>query len=168
MDHYFVDNNVFQRPADFTLGNAPRALGKPPQSRGRSPANLSLGKQFSIREEMNLEFRIEAQNAFNHPVFGTPDTSVDDENFGKITVHIGWTARDAVGGEVQLLTRWSALFARVGASKLKMVGPPGFEPGTYGLEVRRPLRRFDPSINRGLATSTSCPNSVITSCTQAE
>ena len=25
------------------------------------------------------------------------------------------------------------------------------------------LRRFDPSINRGLATSTSCPHSVITS-----
>jgi hypothetical protein len=34
---------------------------------------------------MNLELRIEAQNAFNHPVFGTPVTSVDDENFGKIT-----------------------------------------------------------------------------------
>ena len=34
---------------------------------------------------MNFEFRVEAQNAFNHPVFGTPDTSVDDDNFGKIT-----------------------------------------------------------------------------------
>jgi hypothetical protein len=84
VDNYFVDNNVFQRPADFTMGNAPRALGSV-----RSPwsftSNLSLGKQFSIREEMNLELRIEAQNAFNHPVFGTPVTSVDDENFGKIT-----------------------------------------------------------------------------------
>ena len=28
-----------------------------------------------VREEMNLEFRIEAQNAFNHPVFGTPNTT---------------------------------------------------------------------------------------------
>jgi len=44
-----------------------------------------LGKQFSIRESMNFEFRIEAQNAFNHPVFGTPNTSLDDENFGQIT-----------------------------------------------------------------------------------
>jgi hypothetical protein len=34
--------------------------------------------------------------------------------------------------------------------------------------ARRRLRRFDPSINRGLATNTSCPHSVITSCTQAE
>ena len=84
VDNYFVDNSVFQRPDDFTLGNAPRALGSV-----RSPwsfrTDLSLGKQFSLREEMNVEFRIEAKNAFNHPVFGTPITSVDDQNFGKIT-----------------------------------------------------------------------------------
>jgi hypothetical protein len=84
IDNYFVDNSVFQRPPDFTLGNAPRALGSV-----RSPwsftTNLSLGKQFLIREGMNFEFRIEAQNALNHPVFGTPNTSVGDENFGKVT-----------------------------------------------------------------------------------
>jgi len=83
MDNYFVDNSVFQRPDDFTMGNAPRALGGV-----RSPwsftTDLSVGKQFRIREEMNFEFRVEAKNAFNHPVFGTPDTSVDDDNFGKI------------------------------------------------------------------------------------
>jgi hypothetical protein len=84
VDNYFVDNSVFQRPDDFTLGNAPRALGSV-----RSPwsftTDLSLGKQFAIREEMSLEVRIEAQNALNHPVFATPDVSVDDGNFGKIT-----------------------------------------------------------------------------------
>jgi outer membrane receptor protein involved in Fe transport len=84
VDNYFVDNSVFQRPDDFTLGNAPRALGSV-----RSPwsftTNLSLGKQFRLRESMNIEFRIEAQNALNHPVFATPNTQVDDGNFGKIT-----------------------------------------------------------------------------------
>ena len=88
MDQYFVGNNPddhpnFLRPEDFTLGNAPRALGSL-----RSPwsftADMSVGKQFRIREEMNFEFRIEAQNALNHPVFGTPDTTVDGENFGQI------------------------------------------------------------------------------------
>jgi outer membrane receptor protein involved in Fe transport len=83
MDNYFVDPTVFQRPDDFTMGNAPRALGSV-----RSPwhftTNLSLGKQFLIREEMNFEVRIEAQNALNHPVFQAPITSVDDDNFGKI------------------------------------------------------------------------------------
>ena len=54
VDNYFADNSVFQRPDDFTLGNAPRALGSV-----RRPwsftTDLSLGKQFAIREEMNFE-----------------------------------------------------------------------------------------------------------------
>ena len=28
--------------------------------------------------------RCTSLNAYNHPVFGTPNTSVDDQNFGKI------------------------------------------------------------------------------------
>lgn len=83
VDNYFVDNSVFQRTPDFTLGNAPRALGSV-RSPGHFTTDLSLGKQFAIREQMNLEFRLEAQNAFNHPVFATPDTAVDDQNFGQI------------------------------------------------------------------------------------
>ena len=34
---------------------------------------------------MYVEFRLEAQNALNHPVFQAPNTTVDDGNFGKIT-----------------------------------------------------------------------------------
>jgi hypothetical protein len=44
-----------------------------------------VGKQFAIREEMNFEFRVEAKNAFNHPVFGTPDTTVGSDTFGTIS-----------------------------------------------------------------------------------
>jgi hypothetical protein len=84
LDNYFVDPTVFQVPAPFTLGNAPRALASV-----RSPwsftTDLSVGKQFRIREEMNFEFRVEAKNAFNHPVFGTPDTNVGDDTFGTIS-----------------------------------------------------------------------------------
>jgi hypothetical protein len=84
VDNYFVDSGVFVRPDNFTLGNAPRAL-----SSVRTPwiftTNLSLGKQFAIRESMNIEFRIEAQNALNHPVFAPPDTTLGDDTFGQIT-----------------------------------------------------------------------------------
>jgi hypothetical protein len=83
VDNYFADNSVFQRPAPYTLGDARRTLGSV-----RSPwsftTNLSVGKQFPIREEMNFEFRVEAHNALNHPVFGTPDTNVGDDTFGTI------------------------------------------------------------------------------------
>ena len=83
VDNYFVDNNVFQRLAPFTLGDAPRAMGAV-RSPSHFTADLSVGKQFQIREEMNFEFRVEARNAFNHPVFGTPDTQVGDDTFGTI------------------------------------------------------------------------------------
>ena len=86
VDQYFADTSVFQRTPDFTLGNAPRAYGGI-----RTPltftTDLSIGKQFSlarVREDMNIEFRLEARNALNHPVFGTPNTSVDDPGFGQI------------------------------------------------------------------------------------
>jgi hypothetical protein len=86
INNYFANPNVFQLPAAYTLGNAPRALGSV-----RTPflftTNLSILKDFALsasHESMKLELRLEAQNAFNHPVFGTPDTAVGDPNFGVI------------------------------------------------------------------------------------
>ena len=50
MFNYFTDNTAFQRPANFTLGDMPRALGgiRTPWS---FTTDLSIGKQFTIREE---------------------------------------------------------------------------------------------------------------------
>ena len=86
INNYFANPNVFQTPAPYTLGNAPRAVGSV-----RSPFffnnNLSILKEFGLstsHESLKLEVRLEAQNAFNHPVFGTPDTYVGDPNFGVI------------------------------------------------------------------------------------
>jgi hypothetical protein len=84
---------VLSEPADFTLGNAPRALSNIRQP-GVKNATMSLFKAFSlarIREGMRLEYRLEAFNAFNHPQFCGPDTSARyqagqlEGNFGQIT-----------------------------------------------------------------------------------
>jgi hypothetical protein len=87
INNYFADPTVFQLPAQYAFGTAPRTIGSV-----RTPlsftTNLSVGKDFSmarVREGMKVEFRLEAQNAFNHPVFGAPNTSVDDDSFGTIT-----------------------------------------------------------------------------------
>ncbi|HEX3684012.1 MAG TPA: carboxypeptidase-like regulatory domain-containing protein [Bryobacteraceae bacterium] len=86
INNYFANPDVFQIPAPYTLGNAPRAVGSV-----RSPffftTNLSILKEFGLsttHEALKLELRLEAENAFNHPVFGTPDTLVGDPNFGVI------------------------------------------------------------------------------------
>jgi hypothetical protein len=87
INNYFANPNVFQAPAPYTLGNAPRTVGTV-----RSPfffsTNLSILKEFAVvpkHEQMKLELRLEAQNAFNHPVFGTPDTYVGDPNVGVVS-----------------------------------------------------------------------------------
>ncbi len=92
---FFTNPDVFQLPAPFTLGTMPRTI-----SSVRSPlffsSDLSLNKQFllsSVHEGLNMELRIEAQNAFNHPLFsmgapgpyGSSTLNVGDPNFGVIT-----------------------------------------------------------------------------------
>jgi hypothetical protein len=86
INSYFANPDAFAKPDAYVLNNAPRATGLV-----RSPkainANLSAEKEFSlayVHQGMKLELRLEAQNAFNHPIFGTPDTIVDDDNFGII------------------------------------------------------------------------------------
>jgi len=86
INNYFTNPGVFVLPQPYALGNAPRALGTV-----RTPhlfnVDLSMIKIFSlesIRQGMSIETRIEASNAFNHPTFGTPDTSLDSGTFGVI------------------------------------------------------------------------------------
>ena len=68
----------------FTYGNAPRNL---PSTRTQAYVNLdaALAKDFLIYNEMALNIRVEAFNAFNSTTFGSPDSNINDTNFGQIT-----------------------------------------------------------------------------------
>jgi Carboxypeptidase regulatory-like domain/TonB-dependent Receptor Plug Domain/TonB dependent receptor len=87
VNNYFANPQVIQVPAPFTLGSAGRTT-----SSIRTPlsftSDLSISKQFllsNVYEGVHLELRLEAANAFNHPVFGTPDTYAGDPDLGQIT-----------------------------------------------------------------------------------
>jgi hypothetical protein len=82
----FLDPAAFALPAAFTLGTAPRNIGFGPN---QSAVNMSLFKTFKLTETWNLQFRTEAFNLPNHPVFGNPNTSFGNANFGKITSTAG-------------------------------------------------------------------------------
>jgi hypothetical protein len=48
--------------------------------------DLSVFKRFPIKgERVALELRGESFNAFNHPVFGSPNTTVGNAQFGRVT-----------------------------------------------------------------------------------
>jgi hypothetical protein len=79
----FLDPAAFAVPTAGTLGNAPRNLGYGPN---QSVVNLSLFKTFKFAERYNLQFRTEAFNLPNHPVFDRPQfNNVGNANFGKVT-----------------------------------------------------------------------------------
>lgn len=52
---------------------------------GTRNLDLSLFKSFTVTEKLRTEFRAEAFNAFNTPVFGGPNGSVTSSAFGVIS-----------------------------------------------------------------------------------
>ncbi len=82
----FLDPAAFALPANFTLGNSSRNQGYGPN---QSIINASIFKTFKVREGWDLQFRTEMFNVPNHPVFGQPNASFGNPNYGKITSTAG-------------------------------------------------------------------------------
>ena len=62
---------VFRAPAVGTIGNSAKTLIRGP---GVNNWDLSLSKNFNIREGLRLQLRVESYNAFNHTQFSAWDT----------------------------------------------------------------------------------------------
>ena len=87
LNQYFANPDVMVVPAPFTVGDSPRSIGSCRQP-GTANVNLALFKEFLIprlREGARLQLRLETFNAFNHPQFNGPDTTVNGGSFGVIT-----------------------------------------------------------------------------------
>ncbi|MBL8177894.1 MAG: TonB-dependent receptor [Bryobacterales bacterium] len=80
----YLTQSVYSQPAAFTFGNLSRYL---PDVRSDMVRNwdLSMFKEFAVREKMTLQFRSEFFNAFNRVQFGSPNTTVTSNAFGTIT-----------------------------------------------------------------------------------
>jgi hypothetical protein len=80
--HYWFDTSCFAKPAPNYFGNsAPNIITGP----GVNNWDLGVGKLIALRESMDIQFRADAFNAFNHAQFLNPDSNMADTNFGKIT-----------------------------------------------------------------------------------
>ena len=82
-DRWF-DTSVFSQPAPFTFGNLTRYS---PDLRGQGVNNWTTGffKDTRFTESVYLQFRAEFFNLFNHPLWGSPGTTVDTPLFGRVT-----------------------------------------------------------------------------------
>ena len=73
---------AFAFPPQGTFGNAGRNILEGP---GFQNVNMSLLKNTHLNERVNLQFRAEAFNLFNHPNFNLPDNFLGSPTFGRIT-----------------------------------------------------------------------------------
>lgn len=80
----WFDTTAFAVPPAFTYGNSSRTT---PDFRTQGTANydMSLFKNFPIRESMRAQFRFESFNAFNRVQFAAPNTTAGATAFGQIT-----------------------------------------------------------------------------------
>ena len=83
LNKYFNTAN-FSQPLPYHLGNGP-AYYDNLRGPGLASTDLSFFKEFKTVERLNVQFRAEAFNAFNHVQFSNPDTTVTDPGFGTIT-----------------------------------------------------------------------------------
>jgi hypothetical protein len=81
MNGYFNPAAFSQPPADVP-GSASRTLGY--RGPGIRTLDAALLKSFPTKEGQRFEFRLEAQNATNTPMFGDPNTTFGSAQFGQI------------------------------------------------------------------------------------
>jgi hypothetical protein len=82
--YQWFNTAAFAQPANFTSGNLSRTYTGVRADRARN-LDFSLFKNFTLTERFKLQFRAEAFNLTNTPVFGGPGTTVNGTNFGVIT-----------------------------------------------------------------------------------
>jgi hypothetical protein len=79
----FFNTSAFRLPELYTFGNAGRGIVDTP---GRQVFDISLQKNFrALLESHRIQFRWELFNLMNHTNFNTPNMTVDNRNFGRIT-----------------------------------------------------------------------------------
>lgn len=78
----YYNGQIFFNPGAGTLGTLQRRMFSGPWTMG---LDASLIKRVKIRERQDLELRMEAFNALNHPTFWAGDQNINSTTFGVIS-----------------------------------------------------------------------------------
>lgn len=84
----WINPAAFATPVPGTWGDAPRNVLRAP---GAWQIDAGISKRLLVTERVQLQFRTDFFNIFNHPQYGSPSADVSSEGFGKIasTINIG-------------------------------------------------------------------------------
>jgi hypothetical protein len=95
----YINPAAFSTAPQFTFGNVGRTI----DMRGPGQVNwdMSVFKNFVIKETFKAQFRCEALNALNTPLFYGPNVSYGSSSFGKVTTQANFSR------QLQLALRFS-------------------------------------------------------------
>jgi hypothetical protein len=79
----FIDAAAFISPASFTYGNTPATGAYGLRNPHFFNQDLSLSRNFQIRESLRFVFGADSFNLFNNVRFGSLNTNITNANFGK-------------------------------------------------------------------------------------
>jgi len=82
----WFDTAAFAQPTGVQFGNTGRNQFYGP---GGWNLDFSLFRSFPVGATRRLEYRLQAANLLNHPVFGNPSSSITSGTFGQITAVSG-------------------------------------------------------------------------------
>ncbi|MEZ5404008.1 MAG: TonB-dependent receptor [Bryobacteraceae bacterium] len=79
----WINPAAFSQAPAYTFGNVSRSIGL--RGPGQASWDMSVFKTFTLLEGVKAQFRAEALNAFNTPLFRSPNSAFGNANFGRVT-----------------------------------------------------------------------------------
>jgi hypothetical protein len=95
----YINASAFSLAPAATFGNVGRTI--PLLGPGQKNWDMSLFKTYAIKERFRAQFRFEALNAFNSPLFASPNTNFSSGTFGQINTQSNFSR------QLQLALRFS-------------------------------------------------------------
>jgi len=84
----FIDVNAFSSPAAFTYGNTPATGAYGLRNPHFVNQDLSLSRNFQMRENLRFVFGVDSFNLFNAVRFGGIGTNITAANFGRVSTQV--------------------------------------------------------------------------------
>ena len=81
----YLDKTAFVDPAAYTVGNIARSAPFGLFAPHNADVDVSVRREFHIREHVRLALQADAFNVNNAVHFGAPGTNIDSATFGTVT-----------------------------------------------------------------------------------
>ncbi|HEX3084375.1 MAG TPA: TonB-dependent receptor [Pyrinomonadaceae bacterium] len=84
----YIDKTAFANPAAFTYGNTPATAAYGLRNPHFANQDLSISRNFQVRENLRLGFGADTFNLFNSVRFGGISTNINAANFGQVSTQV--------------------------------------------------------------------------------